>query len=50
MLSTALMESDMEHRGEAVIDPLTGMLNRKALINRVAELAQQSAVTGRRSA
>jgi diguanylate cyclase (GGDEF)-like protein len=46
VLSTALMESDMEHRGEAVIDALTGMLNRKALMNRVGELAQQSAVTG----
>jgi diguanylate cyclase (GGDEF)-like protein len=46
VLSTALMESDMEHRGEAVIDSLTGMLNRKALTNRVAELAQQSEVTG----
>jgi len=46
VLSTALMQSDMEHRGEAVIDSLTGMLNRKALTNRVDELAQQSAVTG----
>jgi diguanylate cyclase (GGDEF)-like protein len=46
VLSTALMESDMEHRGQAVIDSLTGMLNRKALMNRVDELAQQSAVTG----
>jgi diguanylate cyclase (GGDEF)-like protein len=46
VLSTALMQSDMQHRGEAVIDPLTGMLNRKALSNRVSELVQQSAVTG----
>src|SRR4051812_38279521 len=46
VLSTALMQSDMEHRGEAVIDSLTGMLNRKALTNRVGELAQQSEVTG----
>jgi diguanylate cyclase (GGDEF)-like protein len=46
VLSTALMQSDVEHRGEAVIDSLTGMLNRKALMNRVAELAQQSEVTG----
>jgi diguanylate cyclase (GGDEF)-like protein len=45
-LSTALMESDMHHRGEAVIDALTGMLNRKALMNRVGELAQQSELTG----
>jgi diguanylate cyclase (GGDEF)-like protein len=46
VLSTALMQSDMEHRGEAVIDSLTGMLNRKALMNRVSELAQQSRITG----
>jgi diguanylate cyclase (GGDEF)-like protein len=46
VLSTALMQSDMHHRGEAVIDALTGMLNRKALLNRVDELAQQSEVTG----
>jgi diguanylate cyclase (GGDEF)-like protein len=47
-LSTALMRSDVEHRGEAVIDPLTGMLNRNALANRVSELAQQSEITGER--
>ena len=46
MLSTALMESDIEHRNEAVIDELTGMLNRKALVVRTGELAQQSQVTG----
>jgi diguanylate cyclase (GGDEF)-like protein len=46
MLSTALMRSDLEHRSEAVIDPLTGMLNRNALASRVAELAQQSQVSG----
>ncbi len=46
IFSTALMRSDLEHRSEAVIDQLTGMLNRKALSNRVAELAQQAEVTG----
>jgi diguanylate cyclase (GGDEF)-like protein len=46
VLSTALMQSDMHHRGEAVIDSLTGMLNRKALMNRVSELGQQSEITG----
>ena len=40
------MQSDMEHRGEAVIDSLTGMLNRKALMNRVDELGP--AVRGHR--
>ena len=45
-LSVALMRSDLHHRGAAVIDPLTGMLNRNALANRAAELAQQSRVSG----
>lgn len=45
-LSTALMRSDMHHRSEAVIDQLTGMLNRKALASRVAEITQQSEITG----
>jgi diguanylate cyclase (GGDEF)-like protein len=46
VLSTALMQSDIQHRNDAVIDQLTGMLNRKALAVRVQELAQQSVVTG----
>ena len=46
ILTTALMRSDIEHRGEAVIDPLTAMLNRKALANRVEELSAQSSVSG----
>jgi diguanylate cyclase (GGDEF)-like protein len=46
MLSTALMRSDMEHRTEAVVDPLTGMLNRKALATRVQELTEQSSISG----
>jgi GGDEF domain-containing protein len=45
LLSTALLRSDLEHRSEAVVDPLTGMLNRNALMTRVVELAQQSAIT-----
>jgi diguanylate cyclase (GGDEF)-like protein len=45
LMSTALLRSDLEHRSEAVVDPLTGMLNRNALVTRVGELAQQSAVT-----
>ena len=46
VLSMALMQSDMQHRGEAVIDQLTGMLNRKALAGRAIELTQQSEVSG----
>jgi diguanylate cyclase (GGDEF)-like protein len=45
ILSTALMQSDVEHRTEAVIDPLTGLLNRTALRNRTIELAQRSEYT-----
>jgi diguanylate cyclase (GGDEF)-like protein len=46
VLSTPLMRSDIQHRSDAVIDQLTGMLNRKALSVRVQELTQQSTVTG----
>jgi diguanylate cyclase (GGDEF)-like protein len=46
VLSMPLMRSDIQHRSDAVIDQLTGMLNRKALGVRTHELAQQSEVTG----
>jgi len=46
MLSMALMRSDIEHRGECLIDDLTGLLNRKALASRSEELVQQSEITG----
>jgi diguanylate cyclase (GGDEF)-like protein len=46
IFSIALMHSDIHHRTEAVIDPLTGMLNRKALSVRTEELEQQSHFTG----
>jgi diguanylate cyclase (GGDEF)-like protein len=46
MLSVALMHSDVEHRREAVIDRLTGLLNRAALDVRAYELQQQSEITG----
>jgi diguanylate cyclase (GGDEF)-like protein len=45
MLQTVLMRSDVETRANAVIDPLTGMLNRQALGPRVAELTQQAQVS-----
>ena len=41
-----LMGSDIRQRAEAILDPLTGLLNRKALAGRFAELAQQAALTG----
>jgi diguanylate cyclase (GGDEF)-like protein len=46
ILSTALMSSDISHRSEAVIDPLTGMLNRNSLKDRTFELSQVSQRTG----
>ena len=46
LLSTALMQSDVQHRSESVVDPLTGMLNRAALSTRSNELAEQSRLTG----
>lgn len=39
-----LLYSDLQHRGEAIIDPLTGMLNRNALDTRIGELAEQARV------
>jgi diguanylate cyclase (GGDEF)-like protein len=44
-VSTVLRDSDVEHRGAAILDPLTGMLNRTALINRTAEIESQSLMT-----
>ena len=40
------MRSDVQHRTHAVIDGLTGMLNRRALEQRLDELAAQARVSG----
>ena len=45
MFQTVLMRSEIRLRGEILIDSLTGMLNRRALAGRVAELEQQSQLT-----
>ena len=45
-VSTVLRDSDVENRGAAILDPLTGMLNRTALGNRTAEIEFQSRVSG----
>jgi diguanylate cyclase (GGDEF)-like protein len=37
-----LLGAELQHRKEAVVDPLTGLLNRKALVSRFAELEQQA--------
>jgi diguanylate cyclase (GGDEF)-like protein len=42
VLSTALMRSDVKHRADAVIDPLTGLFNRQALAARATELLTKS--------
>jgi diguanylate cyclase (GGDEF)-like protein len=41
-----LMRAEMQQRSDAVLDPLTGLLNRKALETRFEEIAQQAALTG----
>jgi diguanylate cyclase (GGDEF)-like protein len=45
LIGTAVRRSSIEHRSAAVVDPLTGMLNRSALDSRAAELEHQSAET-----
>jgi diguanylate cyclase (GGDEF)-like protein len=42
----ALQSAELHHRGEAIIDPLTGLFNRNALIPRFAELSHQAQLTG----
>ena len=42
----ALQAAELHHRSEAIIDPLTGLLNRHALGPRFVELACQAKVTG----
>lgn len=46
MLITVLMRSDVDSREKATIDPLTGTLNRQALVARTAELEEQAALSG----
>jgi diguanylate cyclase (GGDEF)-like protein len=41
----ALQAAELHHRDEAIIDPLTGLLNRNALIPRFAELSHQARLT-----
>jgi diguanylate cyclase (GGDEF)-like protein len=45
-VSTALMWGELEHRDRAVLDPLTGLLNRASLDSRAAEVEQQAHLTG----
>jgi diguanylate cyclase (GGDEF)-like protein len=41
ILGGAAVESERQHRREAVIDPLTGLLNRSAFAQRLAELQRE---------
>lgn len=41
----ALQAAELHHRDEAIIDPLTGLFNRNALIPRFAELSHQARLT-----
>ena len=45
-ITGALMRAELGYRDRAVLDPLTGLLNRAALVPRVAELEQQARLTG----
>ncbi len=45
MFQTVVMRSDVKHRSDAVVDPLTQTLNRNALMRRVEELEEQSRLT-----
>ncbi len=46
-VGAVLRDSDIDNRGAAILDPLTGMLNRHALNNRIPEIEEQSRLTGR---
>lgn len=46
-VGAVLRDSDIDSRGAAILDPLTGMLNRHALNTRVPEIEEQSRLTGR---
>jgi len=43
----ALQAAELHHRGEAILDPLTGLLNRHALLPRFIELACQARIARR---
>jgi diguanylate cyclase (GGDEF)-like protein len=46
VVTSALTEAELKHRDNAVLDPLTRLLNRQALDLRVSELEQQACFTG----
>jgi diguanylate cyclase (GGDEF)-like protein len=46
LMSAVIRESDAQHRSAAILDGLTGMLNRTALAARTLEIEHQSTVAG----
>ena len=46
ILGGAAVESEREHRREAILDPLTGLLNRSAFAQRLAELRAEGSSLG----
>ncbi len=45
-ITMAIRGAEVQHRSESVLDPLTGLLNRKALETRFAELEELARLTG----
>lgn len=45
-IAIAIQGAEVQHREESVIDPLTGLLNRKALQSRFNEIEQQAHLSG----
>jgi len=45
-ITNMLTEGELEHRDRAVLDPLTGLLNRSSLESRAVEIEQQARLTG----
>ncbi len=45
-ITSAMTDAELTHRDAAVLDPLTGLLNRTGLDARVAELEHQATLTG----
>jgi diguanylate cyclase (GGDEF)-like protein len=45
-ISVALQGAEVQHRTESVLDPLTGLLNRKAMTSRFKEMEEQARLTG----
>jgi diguanylate cyclase (GGDEF)-like protein len=46
LIAVAIQGAEVQHRHESVIDPLTGLLNRKALETRFLEIEQQAQLSG----